>query len=161
MDAIREYWDFVLANGPIIVAIGAYVMVGAGVVFAVMWDLHRWYRKRELNMLRYWFQKVRELMPKGVKGTSDSHAKVAVSQACYEAIFELAAAGKIRWKDEEYYNQLLAIAFGSETLRKEKTHKAAMRNRVEKNIASVQAGPVKVIPGHEKKGLGYLSRKSA
>lgn len=101
-------------------------------------------------------------MPKGITGTNDDHALQAASQACHDAIFELAASGKMSWKKEEYYQQLISIAFGSETLQKRKTHREAMRNRVKKNIASVKAGPMQPIPSPEPvKKLGYLRSKSA
>lgn len=165
MDAIKESFYTIMANGPLAGLVAIYVITASGAVFFVTWDLHRWYKKREINMLRYWFRKVRELMPKGITGTKDDHAKHAVSQACYEAIFALAAEGTISWKKEEYYNQLLSIAFDSENLRKPRTHRGALRARVLKNIASIKAGPKNPIPAPPSpnltKKLGYLRRPAA
>ena len=152
-----KYWNEIVANGPLIGLVAAYVAIGGAVVGAVVWDLQRYYRDREWRSLRFWFRKVRELMPKGVKGTNDDNAKHVASTVCYEALFNAAAEGRISWKKHEYFAELLAIAFDAETLRKEKTHRGAMLGRIRKNIESVKAGPKGKIPGDPPPAVGSLS----
>lgn len=135
----------------------AALIVGALLVSAYL--SHRHYMWRLRYMMWYWLRKIGEIMP---HGTKDDHSKSVVSQACYEAIFDLAVTKKISWRKERYYNDLLAMLFDSDSMRRVKTHRGAIRNTVEKNIKSMKATPVVDIPGPPKpadSGLKFLKKR--